>query len=419
LGALAALTAACTTPATLISVGPSGQGNGDSAVPAVNSDGSLVAFESTATNLVAGDTNGSSDIFVRNTNTGTTTRVSVTSTGAQANGDSHAPDISDDGRYVMFTSSATNLATTDTNGQTDVFVRDRTTNATILVSRASAGKTANGMSQGWEISPNGRDVLFTSSATNLSGAAGAGPAVYVADLVAGTIKKVATPGACPMGGTHTFVGPATMSADATKIAFAWGCDLPQYVFVSALTVGHAATQLDEGDFGDDSEADGFPSLTYSDNGSVLVWTATQQGHGAVGAELKLWTGSGSPTTLSTPLGSFGSTVSSTGRYVAYVSASGMTGPFFDGPFKLLVLDRTTNKTIDASLNTKGVDSNGDAVDPAISANAGVIAFDSTATDLVNSDTNNHKDVFTRSLANLFGSGASSAALVSRLGVSTG
>ena len=100
------------------------------AEPAISGDGRFVAFVSNATNLVAGDSNNVGDIFVHDRQTGATTRVSINSSGGQANGASSDPAISADGRYVAFVSSATNLVTGDTNGVSDVFVHDRQTGVT-------------------------------------------------------------------------------------------------------------------------------------------------------------------------------------------------------------------------------------------------------------------------------------------------
>jgi len=134
---------------------------------AVSADGRYVVFSSDANNLVSGDTNGKIDVFVRDTQLGVTTRVSVTSGGAQANDSSSDPSISADGRYVAFESSANNLVAGDTNGYVDVFVHDRSTGATILVSRDSSGTLANNGTRNPSISADGRYVAFVSDASNL------------------------------------------------------------------------------------------------------------------------------------------------------------------------------------------------------------------------------------------------------------
>src|SRR5438477_10465809 len=126
------------------------QGNQDSEVPAVSGDGRYVAFASLSDNLVPGDTNGAVDVFVRDRLSGTTERVSVSSTGVQGNADSGllngmgGPSLSADGRYVAFDSQASNLVKGDTNGAIDVFVHDRLTGTTERVSVAGNGKQGNG-----------------------------------------------------------------------------------------------------------------------------------------------------------------------------------------------------------------------------------------------------------------------------------
>jgi Tol biopolymer transport system component len=109
-----------------VSVGPGGaQGDGGSGGAAISADGRFVAFPSEATNLVSGDTNGASDVFLRDRRTGVTRRPSVGQGGVQGNDLSHSPALSADGRYVAFGSDASNLVPGDTNGAHDVFVRTR------------------------------------------------------------------------------------------------------------------------------------------------------------------------------------------------------------------------------------------------------------------------------------------------------
>src|SRR6059058_659740 len=153
----------------LVSVSSAGvQGNQDSELPAVSGDGRFVAFVSLADNLVPGDTNGAVDVFVRDRLTGTTERVSVSSTGVQGNAGSGllngmgGPSISADGRYVAFDSQASNFVKGDTNNAIDVFVRDRTTGTTERVSVSSVGMQGNGDSTHPSISADGSRVAFDS-----------------------------------------------------------------------------------------------------------------------------------------------------------------------------------------------------------------------------------------------------------------
>lgn len=151
-----------------VSVSSAGaQTNNRSQYPALSGDGRYVAFSSPADNLVPDDTNRSEDVFVHDLVTRQTTRVSESSTGAQANKGSMLPHISADGRYVTFVSYADNLVPGDVNGVSDVFVHDLVTGETTRVSVSTAGVAANDDSSGPFISGNGRYVLFRSDASNL------------------------------------------------------------------------------------------------------------------------------------------------------------------------------------------------------------------------------------------------------------
>lgn len=151
-----------------ISVDSAGQeANAASDLPAISDDGRFVTFRSTASNLVEGDTNGRADVFLRDTQLGLTTRVSVDSTGNQGLTDSNGAAISTDGQYVAFMSAAPNLVAADTNDTNDVFVHDRTTGLTTRASVDSTGVQGNDGSVWPNISGTGRYVTFVSYATNL------------------------------------------------------------------------------------------------------------------------------------------------------------------------------------------------------------------------------------------------------------
>ncbi|GAB4333110.1 MAG: PD40 domain-containing protein [Desulfobulbaceae bacterium] len=144
------------------------QANKDSGWPAISSNGRYVAFTSDASNLVAGDTNNRADIFRHDRQTGVTIRVSVDSAGNQSNQTSYSrTDISADGRYVVFSSRASNLVAGDTNDTSDVFLHDCQTGETVRVSVDSSGNEGNGKSEGASISSDGRYIAFASTATNL------------------------------------------------------------------------------------------------------------------------------------------------------------------------------------------------------------------------------------------------------------
>jgi archaellum component FlaF (FlaF/FlaG flagellin family) len=134
---------------------------------AISADGRYVTFSSSANNVVPGDTNNRGDIFLYDRQTGSTSRVSVDSSGNQSNGYSRLPDISADGRYVTFVSDANNLLPGDTNRAEDIFLYDRLTGITTRVSTDSSGNQSNGDSLYPAISADGRYVTFNSAANNL------------------------------------------------------------------------------------------------------------------------------------------------------------------------------------------------------------------------------------------------------------
>ena len=166
-------------------------GNSASSAGTFSADGTEVTFESYASNLVSGDTNGHSDIFVTNLTTGAITLVSTDASGNEVNGDSLSPSFSSDGTKILFYSGASNLVSGDTNGVLDVFIKDLTTGAVTRVSTNSSGVQANNQAYDAQFSPDGTKVVFTSSANNLvSGDNNADPDVFVKDLVTGAVTQV-------------------------------------------------------------------------------------------------------------------------------------------------------------------------------------------------------------------------------------
>jgi Tol biopolymer transport system component len=204
----------------IVSVSSTGvQGNVYSVSPSISADGRFVAFSSRAINLVPGETNGSiEDIFVRDRQAGTTERVSVDSGGIQGDGPSLFPSISADGRYVAFTSSATNLVPGDTNGEIDVFVHDRQTGTTVRASVDSSGVQANTESNAPRISADGRFVVFWSPATNLvPGDTNFCSDVFVRDLQGETTERVSIN--TGEGQANLPSGSASISGDGRFVAF--------------------------------------------------------------------------------------------------------------------------------------------------------------------------------------------------------
>lgn len=153
---------------TMLSVNSKGkQANKASFGPSLSADGRYIAFNSEATNLVEGDTNDITDVYLYERETGKTTRVSVSSQGRQGNDISFRPSLSANGQYIAFRSKASNLVKGDTNQQEDIFVHDQQSGETTLISVNSQGKQANGPSFNATISAEGRYVVFNSDANNL------------------------------------------------------------------------------------------------------------------------------------------------------------------------------------------------------------------------------------------------------------
>ena len=206
----------------LVSVSTGGaQGDGLSGLPSVSASGRFVAFDSSATNLVPNDTNADFDVFVRDRKLGTTERVSVATGGHQGNGRSTDPVISANGRFVVFASKATNLVPGDTNRVTDIFVRDRKRGTTERVSIRSGGAQADRPSSAPSISADGRFVAFTSRATNLTlGDTSPNEDVFVRDRHLGTTETVSVGpnGVHARGHSHA----PSISKDGRFVAFVSG-----------------------------------------------------------------------------------------------------------------------------------------------------------------------------------------------------
>lgn len=213
---------------------------------AMDATATYIAFESSSTNLVASDTNGVSDIFLRNRQTGTTTRISVSGSGGQADGASYTPYVSADGRYVTFESLATNLVTGDTNGVRDIFVWDRTTGQVRRVSVSSAGAEANGASYVPRLTPDGGAIVFYSEATNLvAGDSNGFDDVFVHDLGTGQTLLVSTSATgeqanadCQMPCASECASVVVFDSMATNLVAGAGSDLNIFAVLDAPLAVH-------------------------------------------------------------------------------------------------------------------------------------------------------------------------------------
>ena len=192
--------------------------DGESSFPVISGDGKYVAFSSRATNLVSNDTNGVQDIFLRDLVAGTTVRVSQTPAGVGGNRDSWFPWISDDGSVVVFSSLASNLVLVDTNRTMDVFIYTRSTGQMVLASLTNNGSQGNDYSAWAELSADGRYLLFESAASNMVVGDNNGVSdVFLRDLILGTTKRVSVHAGGAEG--NYLSQNAGMSADASVIVF--------------------------------------------------------------------------------------------------------------------------------------------------------------------------------------------------------
>lgn len=192
--------------------------NGTSNAVFLSADGRYVAFNSTATNITSGDTNGAQDVFIKDTVTGETRLVSSSSSGAQGNDLSHVGGISGDGRYVTFWSYANNLVAGDTNGVTDSFIKDMATGVVTRISTDSSGTQGNDNSFATAISSDGRYVGFYSYATNLaSGDTNGVQDAFIKDTFTGKTTRVSTDSSGNQGNNYSEIN--SISADGRYVGF--------------------------------------------------------------------------------------------------------------------------------------------------------------------------------------------------------
>lgn len=198
-----------------VSDGPFGEADGNSYRPRISGDGSRVAWESYATNLVAGDVNGFKDVFVADVG-GLPQLVSRTPAGQPANSSSDLPAPSFDGRFVAFNSWATDIL--PVSAALNVFRYDTLTGQMELVSQSSAGLAGDDHSHAASISADGRYVGFESEATNLAPLAGPTWNAYLRDVDLGLTWTVGRPSGAA-GVPDDVTGGPSLSADAATVAF--------------------------------------------------------------------------------------------------------------------------------------------------------------------------------------------------------
>lgn len=319
----------------------------------ISGNGRYVAFSCSDDALVANDSNGESDILIRDLQEGTTELVSVRTNGAQGNGASVAPSVSYDGRYVAFVSYATNLVNSDGNGVHDVFVRDRLSGITTIESVNTTGQEANDYSQNPSISDDGSKLAFESPATDIIANDTNGQFdVFVRDRIAG-MTEAASVNSSEVLSAGGAVFPV-LSGDGTCVAF-FG----------------VADDLDDTDmngifdiFVRDMEAGTTEIVSVGNNGEV----------------------NGTTTIM-------GTTISDDGRFAGFQTTSALDSDDMNSDQDVFIRDRKEKTTTRFSVADDGSDANDLAELLAISGDGKVAGFISEASNLAPPDFNGYKDVF--------------------------
>ncbi len=376
-----------------------GDPNGASSSPAISREGRYVAFTSLASNLVGDDSNGLQDVFVRDRQLGTTTRVSTASNGAQADGVSGEVAISPDGRYIAFSSNAGNLVANDFNGVKDVFLKDLQTGTVERVSLgADDGTTSEGVrdSDHPSVNEGGRYVAWDSPDENFNGK------VYVRDRQQGTTQLVSVDNAGATGDSRNEY--PFLSADGQYVAFS-SDDLYADSFFDVVVrdrvagITHRLNLSAQGQVA--NFASGFGGTRISGNGErvVFVSSADNLTAGDENNQADIFSNlahaASAPDRLSlasngaeADLGGRSPDISDNCRFVVFTSLATnlATGDGLD----VFVRDRFLGSTARIA-TTNGQAASGD--NPRISGNGRWIAFSSSSSNLAPGDGNNLRDIY--------------------------
>lgn len=376
----------------------------------ISADGRFVAFESDFSTLVPNDTNGRPDIFVHDRRTGQMTRVSVSSIGEQGNHFSHAPSISADGRYVAFTSFASNLVPDD-SGATDVFVHDRQTGQTTRVSRGFDVPQANNHSDTVSISADGRFVAFASQASNIvPGDMNGWADVFLFDRQQGSTSRISVSSAGVEGNSVSSAN--SVSGDGRFVAFS--------SFATNLVPGDKNETWDI--FVRDTQSGQTTRANVSSSGVEANFTCQSPAISANGRFVAFLTDAdnlvpddtnqqadtfvhdlqtgqtmrvsvASDGAQGNSRSAFSQSLSADGRFVAFSSYAGNLVPGVTFGLHVFVHDRHTGQTTLGSPTTSGALENGGSWFCSIADNGRFVAFTSTSSNLVSGDTNGRNDAF--------------------------
>ena len=333
-----------------------GFGDGHSYWASVSSTGRYVVFMSDSTDMVAGDTNGVDDIFVRDRTAGTTTRVSVNAGGGQSSVASQFPDISGNGTWVSFVSASSDLVGGDTNGVSDVFLTRWSANAIQRVSVGPAGAQADGPSSDAHLDANGRYVVYSSTATNLvTGDTNGVSDIFVRDRSLGSTTRVSLP-------SDAGIAEPNQASIYPEISSS-GAYITYRSFASNLVTG---------------DTNGTWDVFWVQRGTRATERVSVDTAGVEADSASLY-----------------SAVDQTGRFIAFSSnASNLVAGDTNASRDIFLRDRVSGITTRVD---NGVTPNARSQRPCISADASRVIFRSEATNLVAGDLNGEFDLFSGEL----------------------
>lgn len=341
-----------------------------------SADGRLWVFSSEASDLVPGDENRRRDVFLRDRVAGTNMLLSVNAQNLPANGSSSSPSITEDGRYVVFTSLASDLFANDTNRWTDVFVRDLRKGETALLSLSHDGLSpGNFASELVGISPERNQALFTSRSSNLSTNPffGSVPRLFLANFADRSLFQLDTGNQTPQqwalsrGGRYILVAAGVLFRPTVLSVYESGN--PRAAYEQAIPGSGSALGI---------SPDGRWLVYSTNNPSAGEWRMIDRSSGADGSLFR-----------GIPASRYGAQFSTDSRYFVHATRLSETG---HSQVYLYDFDSGTNFLISKSFQTAEA-ANGDSDEPTISENGRFIAFSSSATDLVPVRSRGFRNVF--------------------------
>ncbi|MEZ6014069.1 MAG: calcium-binding protein [Planctomycetota bacterium] len=387
------------------------QSNNASYYSLVSSDGRYVVFQSNASNLDAGDTNGTQDIYRHDLETGTTELVSRALNGNAGNGTAVQPDLSADGRYVVWSTNASNLVSGDTNGTWDIFVRDMVLGTNLRLSVDHLGNQASARSDNPRITPDGRWIIFESDAALIPADTNGQKDVYRVDRQTGQLALVSVTATGVQGDGWSYHGAP--SHDGQRIVFTSGATTLASgdtngqvdIFLKDMQTG-ALTRVNVSSGGAQANNEStWPSIsgdggvvTYCSAASTLV-TGDSNGNWdvfaydvATGVTTRLNVqpnGAQANSYVRSPTG-----LSFDGNLVTYASLStNLVAGDTNGKQDIFVRDRAAGVTTRVSLDPSGGEVDGDCFVPHMTPDGRVVTYTSDATNIVAGDANGLRDIF--------------------------